>query len=289
MKQSLLEKISIYLLKKGYTIKSLTRTCFDVVARRETQILLIKVLEDANSISEEFANEMKRISSYIKATPLIVSEKAGNKLENGVVYLRFGVYTLNYNTLINCVDNKMPFIKRDHAGLTAHVLGERLKKKREEEGISLSALAKKVGVSRKMIQRYEKGEADVTVTKASKLYDIFGGGVFERINIFQSRKEAKYEPKSDIAKKYSDLGFEALETKKVPFDVLAKKEKDIVLTDIGDKTKPGFKPLSKLIDAESLVIFKKKRPKDIAAMTKEEFLEYEKAKELIKFLKEFEE
>ena len=96
-------------------------------------------------------------------------------------------------------------------------------------------------------------------------------------------------PKSDIAKKFSSLGFEAMETKKVPFDVIAKREKEIVLTDVGDKARPGFKPLSKLIDAESLVIFKKKKPKDIAAMTKEEFLEYEKAKELIKFLKEFEE
>jgi len=289
MKQSLLEKICIYLLKKGYTIKSLARTCFDIVARKETQILLIKVLEDANSISEEFADEMKRISSCIRASPLVISEKAGTKLENGIVYSRFGVYTLNYNTFINCVDNKMPFIKRDHAGLTAHLLGERLRNKREEEGISLTALAKKVGVSRKMVQRYEKGEADVTVAKAFKLYDIFGGGIFDRINIFETKKEIRHEPKSDIAKKYFKLGFEALETKKVPFDVLAKKEKDIVLTDIGDKTKPGFKPLSKLIDAESLVIFKRKKPKDIAAMTKEEFLEYEKAKELIKFLKEFEE
>ncbi len=288
MKQSLLEKISIYLLRKGYTIKSLTRTCFDVVARKENQILLIKVLEDANSVSEEFANEMKRISGYIKASPIIISEKAGNKLEDGIVYLRFGVYTLNYNTFINCVDNKMPFIKRDHAGLAVHVMGNKLKRKREEEGISLVALAKKVGVSRKMIQKYEKGEADITVSKAFKLYNLFGGSVFERIDILKSGDEIKFEPKSDIAKKYSKLGFEALETKNVPFDVLAKKEKEIILTDIGDKTKPGFKPLSKLIDAESLVIFKKKKPKDVAAMTKEEFLEYEKAKELIKFLKEFE-
>jgi len=288
MKQSLLEKISIYLLKKGYTIKSLTRTCFDVVARKEGQILLIKVLEDANSISEEFASEMKRISSYIAASPIVVSEKAGNKLENGIVYSRFGVYTLNYSTFINCVDNRMPFIKRDHAGLTAHVLGDRLKRKREDEGISLASLSKKVGVSRKMIQRYEKGEADVTVSKAFKLYDLFGGSVFEKIDIFGAEKEEKQEPKSDIAKKYSELGFEALETKKVPFDVIAKREKEIILTDIGDKTRPGLKPLSKLIDADSLVIFNQKKPKDIAAMTKEEFLEYEKAKELIKFLKEFE-
>ena len=42
-----------------------------------------------------------------------------------------------------------------------------------------------------------------------------------------------------------------------------------------------------MIDADELVIFKKKKPKNIAAVTKEEFLEFEKADELIKFLKEF--
>ena len=60
--------------------------------------------------------------------------------------------------------------------------------------------------------------------------------------------------------------------------------------DINEET-PIYIPL--IIGAALLItllfLYKKKKPKDIAAMTKEEFLEYEKAKELIKFLKEFEE
>jgi hypothetical protein len=43
-----------------------------------------------------------------------------------------------------------------------------------------------------------------------------------------------------------------------------------------------------LLDAERLTIYKKKKPKDIPALTKKEFMEFEKASELIKFLKEFE-
>ena len=78
-----------------------------------------------------------------------------------------------------------------------------------------------------------------------------------------------------------------MDTKKVPFDVMAKKEKELILTKVGDDV-GQLKSLSKLIDADKLVIFKKKKPKDVPALTKEEFMEFEKAKELVKFLKEFE-
>ncbi len=288
MKPGIIEKVSIYLLKKGYTIKSLTRTAFDILARKETRILLIKVLEDANSVSEEYAKQMAHIASYIGASPLIIAEKAGIKLYDNIIYLRFNIYTLNLNTFKNSVENKFPFIKSDHAGPTAHILGDKIKRIREQQGISLGSISKKIGVSKKMIQRYEKGEADITINKALKLYDTLGHAVFDKINIFKTPSKEKQQIKSDIGKKYSKLGFEAIDTRKVPFDVIAKKEKELILTKIGDKPKPGLDSLSKLVDADSLTIYKKKKPKDIPALTKKEFMEFEKAKELIKFLKEFE-
>ena len=295
MKQNLLEKVSIYLLKKGYTIKSLTRTAFDILARKESQILLVKILGDADSVSEEYTKEMKKISDYISASPLIIAEKAGGKLQDNVVYARFGIYCLNYNTFCACADDKMPFIKRDHAGLKAQVIGDKLRQKIEEEGLSIGSLARKLGVSRKMVQRYEKGEAEITVNKALRLYDIFGHSVFDKVDIFGASSRslttsAQEKGKGDVARKYGDLGFEAAETKKVPFDVIARKDKEIILTEIGDKASPQLNSLSKLIEADKLVIFNKKKPKekDIPALTKKEFLDFEKAKELIKFLKEFE-
>lgn len=288
MKPGILEKVSIYLLKRGYTIKSLTRTAFDILARKETRILLIKVLQDANAISEEYAQQMGHVASYIGASPLIIAEKAGSKLYDNIVYLRFGIYTLNFNTFTGSVENKFPFIKSDHAGPTARILGDKIRMIREQEGISLGSIAKKIGVTKKMIQKYEKGEADVTVNKALKLYDVFGHRVFDKIDIFETPFKKKIETKSAVGRKYSDLGFEAIDTKKVPFDVIAKKEKELILTKVGDIHKPGLDSLSKLVDADRLTIYKKKRPRDVPALTKKEFMDFEKARELIKFLKEFE-
>ena len=287
MKQTVLDKVNIFLLKKGFTIKNLTRTCFDILARRNEQILLIKVLEDANSITREYTQEMISVATYINASPLVIAEKAGSKLEENVVYSRFDIYTLNFTTFLNCVSNKFPFIKRSQAGLTASIVGEKLKEKREEMGYSLNALSKKIGVTSRMIMKYENENSEVTINRAMKLYDIFGHQVFNEVNVFMQRKNPESKFETGVSKKYVELGFDATETKKTPFDIIAKKDNEIILTEVSDTVNPQMQSLSKLLDADNLVIFRKKKPKNIPSMTKKEFMEFEEANELLKFLKEF--
>ena len=287
MKQTLLDKVSIFLLKKGFTIKNLTRACFDILARKNEQILLIKVLEDANSISRQYTEEMVAVASYIKASPLIIAEKAGSKLENNIVYSRFNLYTLNFSTFLNCINNKFPFIRRSQAGLTASVVGTKLKEKREEMGYSLNALSKKLGVTSRMVIKYESENSEVTINRAMKLYDLFGYQVFNEINIFSEKQNPKSRFETEVSKKYVELGFDATETKKTPFDIIARKGDELVLTEVSDKVNPQMQSLSKLLDADNLVIFNKKKPKNIPSMTKQEFMDFDKSNELVRFLKEF--
>ena len=286
MKQTLLDRINIFLLKKGFTIKNLTRTCFDILARRNEQILLIKVLEDANSISKQFTEEMISIASYINASPLVIAEKAGTKLEDSIVYSRFDIYTLNFNTFLSCISNKFPFIKRSQAGLTASIVGKKLKEKREELGYSLNALSKKIGVTSRMITKYENENSEVTVSRAMKLYDLFGHQIFNEVNVFvQHDLQSKFE--TEVSRKYIELGFDATETKKTPFDIIAKKDNELILTEVSDNVNPQMQSLSKLLDADNLIIFRKKKPKNMPSMTKKEFMDFEESNELVRFLKEF--
>ncbi len=288
MKRNIMEDVCIVLLKDGHTIKSLTRTCFDIVARKEAQILLIKILEDADSISTEYANEMKKLAYYIGGCPLIIAERAASVLQDNVVYKRYGVISINFSTFKNCIGNRMPFIVSDHSGLSVSIVPEKLNEVIEDEGISLNSVSKKIGVSKRMIQKYKEGNTKVTINNALRMYKTLGGGIFRKIDIFRV-KEEHFKPvnKSDITKKYNELGFEATRTTKVPFDVVAKKEKEIIFTELGDKTNPYFQSFSKLVDAKNLVIFSRKKPKNIPAITKKEFMDFEKAKELIKFLEEY--
>ena len=287
MKQALLDKINIFLLKKGFTIKNLTRTCFDILARRNEQILLIKVLEDANSITREYTQEMISVAAYISASPFVIAEKAGGRLEDNVVYSRFNIHTLNLGTFFNCVNNKFPFIKRSQAGLTASVVGKKLKEKREELGYSLNALSKKIGVTSRMIMKYENENSEVTINRAMKLYDLFGHHVFNEVDVFMQRNNPESRFETAVSKKYVELGFDATETKKTPFDIISKKGDEIILTGVSDTVNPQMQSLSKLLEADNLVIFSKKKPKNIPSMTKKEFMDFDGSNELVKFLKEF--
>ena len=287
MKQTLLDKVSIFLLRKGFTLKNLTRTCFDILARRNEQILLIKVLEDANSISRQYSEEMITVASYINASPLIIAEKAGSKLEDNIVYSRFDIYTLNLDTFANSIHNRFPFIRRSKAGLTASVSGKKLRERREELGFSLNALSKKVGVTSRMMIKYENENSDITINRAMKLYNLFGHDVFNEVNVFVNSMQPQSRFETEVSRKYVELGFEATETRKTPFDIIAKKDGEIILTEVSDKVNPQMQSLSKLLEADNLVIFKKKKPKDMPSMTKQEFMDFEKANELVKFLREF--
>ncbi|MBI2574487.1 hypothetical protein HYV82_01225 [Candidatus Woesearchaeota archaeon] len=256
MKAELLERVGMLLLGKGFTVKCLPRSSFDIVARKDGRILIVKVLQDANSISGELAGEMRRIASFLSAAPVVVAEKAGGDLEDGVVYSRFGVYAVSFNTFGDCADGRLPFVMSGQSGLTVSVSGERLAGNMEEKGYSLSGLSRRVGVSRQMLVRYRAGKSEMSVRKAVVMQGIFGDSIFERVNIFSPGADDNQENPSVLAKKYENLGFRAADTRKAPFDIIARKE--------------------------SL------KEKSVPSMSKGEFLEMETAGELIRFMREFE-
>ena len=135
--------------------------------------------------------------------------------------------------------------------------------------------------------KYENENSEITINRAKKLYDIFGNQVFNHVNVFSHNNLLQGKFGTAVSKKYVELGFDAAETKKTPFDIIAKKDNEIILTEVSDKVNPQMQSLSKLLDADNLVIFNKKKPKNIPSMTKKEFLDFEEANELVKFLKEF--
>ncbi|MBI2144309.1 helix-turn-helix domain-containing protein [Candidatus Woesearchaeota archaeon] len=300
MKRSLMDDVSVLLLRHGYTVKTLTGSSFDMVARKDARVLLVKVLEDANSISDEYAASMKSLSSCIGASPVIVAEKAGHALEEGVVYLRSGVYTCNHSTFGSCLENQFPIVISTKAGFTASVIGEKLRKQREERGYSLGIIARKVGVSKRMIAKYESNKADISLRGAIALNRLFGDGIFNKVDVFAVANETASSRPSLIARKYDELGFRAADTKKAPFDVVAKLEKELILTDVKGRSfrKPNqhLESMQQLLDADALVIFDKEMEssyqrrgrKKLPALQKRDFMKIESAGELIKFLKEFE-
>ena len=59
-----------------YLIRSIG---FDLVARRDNSLLIIKVLTNIDALTEDVASELRTLSTLIKGCPLLIGERTGTK------------------------------------------------------------------------------------------------------------------------------------------------------------------------------------------------------------------
>ena len=279
-------KVFLALLQHNFIVKGI-RGCCDIIARRNHQLLLIKVLEDANAITQATSQELLKTASALGAAPVIIAEKATQKLKDNVVYTRHAIPVINLATLCSYLADKPLFMVSKNSGIMAEIQGAKLRELREQNDMSLGKLSRAIGVSVRMIAKYERNDAEISLQRAMKMYEMIGDQVFRRVDILSSQQRLDHPLSSDISFKYQDLGFTVTETRKVPFDVVAKKENTVILTTVGDKIYPDLNNISQAIGANDLAIVSKKKHADVPTLTKEEFLEFEKASALIKFIQEY--
>ena len=284
-KDALLEEVVLSLLKKGFAVKGVSRG-FDILASKDKRTLLIKVLKDGNAITKESAMQLLSVASLLNVYPLLIALNTGFvRLADNVFYSRFNLPMVNFGTFKSLINNKPIFFRSTKAGIIAVINGTLLRKKREELNMSLNDVSRRIGVSRKMVYKYEKQVSQVTPNKALSLYDLFGPNIFKTINLQIERPNLNLK-ESVFARKYKELGFDAFDTSNMPFNIIAKYDEDIVLTEV-NSTKPKTRLISKLLNVNSLFIFKKKVPDSVPAISKEDFLSLKKAKDLLDFLKGF--
>jgi putative transcriptional regulator len=139
---------------------------FDLAARRDATLLLLKVLKNIDALGAEEATRLLELGRLFPATVLIVGQASGAaELDAGVVYTRYGVPIVNEETLREYLEEGVPpFLYASPGGTFARVSGARLRELRLGRGMSLGTLAAVAGVSRRAIQLYEDGagaEVDV--------------------------------------------------------------------------------------------------------------------------------
>src|SRR5438046_9210025 len=65
--------------------------CFDLVARRDDTLLIVKVFQNVDGLSKGTAQELKTIARTLEGSPLVIGERSGTgPLEAGVIYGRIG-------------------------------------------------------------------------------------------------------------------------------------------------------------------------------------------------------
>ena len=105
------------------------RSCFDMVARKELELLLLKILINIDGFTGNQAEEIKKVAETFLASPLVVGIKSKNEyLEEDVVYERHGIPVIAKETLRNMVvDEVYPEVFADRGGYYVQMDGEVIK------------------------------------------------------------------------------------------------------------------------------------------------------------------
>jgi putative transcriptional regulator len=140
-------------------IQGVSEMSFDLAARKDDLLLLIKLIRDRSSIKTAVAGEMKVLSKVLSASPMIIIPSSRNLREqDGVLYISGGIPVMTMNTLRDhLLEEIPPMVYYNSGGHFVALDGKRMRDTRESMGISLGSLSKSIGVSRRAIQMYESG------------------------------------------------------------------------------------------------------------------------------------
>ena len=244
------------LAKAGFDISSaltMRGICFDVVARLDSRVLIVKVLSNVDAFSKENATEMKTLADALGATPLVVGERSSSgDLEAGIVYSRFNISIVSKETLADL-----------------------LKKTREGMGMSLGTMAEIAGVSRRTIQMYEAGMGAM-IDAALRIEESLGLPIIEPIDPFEFKNDERDKEHRDehapvdtfAVNQLCNLGFSVRPVVRSPFEAVSKNDKALMLTGFGtDDKKLAQRALvasdiSRIVDKFSILIVERKHERD---------------------------
>ncbi|MGQ4834065.1 MAG: transcriptional regulator [Candidatus Asgardarchaeia archaeon] len=236
-------KYTVYKNSYGITF------CFDVLAKKNNELIVIKIVHNIDCFDEGLANSLKMISLAFEALPIVIGEKTRHSnLETGVIYFRYDLPVVNLETFSRMVlYSEFPLIYIRRGGYYVKLNSTLLKNLRESKGISLGELADKIGVSRRTIYEYERGAMDATLETAIKLEEFFNTPIalpipLLKLKVVKIKKESlasQEVPQNPLLrllyKKLSQLGFKVILFKHTPFDALTLSKKHEVISGVDDK------------------------------------------------------
>ncbi|HXW67818.1 MAG TPA: helix-turn-helix domain-containing protein [Thermoplasmata archaeon] len=221
---------------------------FDLAARRDATLLLVKVLKNIDALDGEEATRLLELGRLFPAIVLVVGQASGtSELDAGVVYTRYGVPIISQSTLQEYLDKALPpFLYASPGGTFARVDGERLRWLRLHRGLSLGALAGIAGVSRRAIQLYEEG-AGAEIEVIDRIEGFLGEPIVRPIELFEPKRPSarlaggasdpeatgvapapRRPPRTGdalrdhVIEQLDGMGLEVVVTVRAPFDALAR-------------------------------------------------------------------
>jgi len=216
---------------------------FDLVARRDNSLLIIKVLTNIDAFSEDVAKELRVLSILLKGCPLLIGERSGaGFIEEDVVYDRFGIQAIAPETLKSNLLEGMPLsVYAAPGGLYVNLDSEKLSKLRQEQNVSLGSFARSVKVSRRTVRMYEDG-MNARVEVVFRIEELLENNITKPIDLFKppsvERKEITTvhgatehlrEFQREIFSILQHVGYKVTPMGRCPFEAVSQDKKEKIL------------------------------------------------------------
>jgi putative transcriptional regulator len=252
-REELLGEARDTLIKAGFYVSELYTMRpigFDLVARRDNSLLIIKVLTNIDAMSEDVAIELRKLSILLKGCPLLIGQRSGTGiLREDVVYDRFGIQAITSETLKTHLLEGMPLeVYAAPGGLYVNLDQDKIKKLRMEQNISLGSFARSLKVSRRTVQMYEEG-MNASIEVALRIEGSLGTNVTVPIEILKHQTPKKeVQPASietEVFRKFQreifsileHVGYKVIPLERAPFEAVSQDKKKILLTCVDEYNK----------------------------------------------------
>lgn len=281
-RQHLLKTVRETLSNTGFYVSelcSMRPVGFDLVARRDNSLLIIKVLTNIDALTEDVAKEILTLSKLLNGSPLLIGEKSGTKkLEGDVVYYRFNIPSVNSETLKNNLIEGIPLeVYAAPGGLYVKLDHEKLSELRNKNRISIGSFARSLKVSRRTVQMYEEGmnaSIDVTI----RIEELLKNPITKPIDLLKKlpfdEKDFKNIPKEnikgfqkEILSTLEKVGYRVIPLERSPFEAVSKDKKKVLLTCVDHYDKKILKKahmvssISKITEKHAVLITDKETGK----------------------------
>jgi putative transcriptional regulator len=275
----LLGEVRDTLIKSGFYVSelyTLRPIGFDLVARRDNSLLIIKVLTNIDAMTEEVAKELRTLSILLKGCPLIIGMRSGTGvLEEETVYDRFGIQVITSDTLKNHLLEGISLeVYAAPGGLYVNLDKDKIKKLRTEQNISLGSFARSLRVTRRTVQMYEDG-MNASIEVALRIENLLGENVTDPIDIFNRKipknqiQSTSVEPEGfrkfqrDVFSILEQVGYKVVPLERAPFEAVSQDKKKILLTCVDEYNKKLLKKakvvgsISKITEKHAVLIIDK--------------------------------
>lgn len=224
-------------------IHEMSRASFDLIARRDDLLIIVRNVKNIDSLTKSMCNELKIIAHHLHASVFVIGERStSGPLEAGVVHTRYEVPIVNLETFSDLfLFNIKPLSHSAHGGFYVSFDGELMRSLRLDQNIPLSTLAENAGVSKRAIQMYEDG-MDVSIDAAFRLEEFLGVSLIKGTDILSQifddlcyhfvdfSKCDSFE--KDVLRALDRMGSHVIPIYRCPFNALTGEQDSIIITGI---------------------------------------------------------